>query len=92
MAVGQWNGTFTKPVLYADYADPDIIRVGSDFCMASTTFVGSPGINLCCLTRINMSGGGVRGRGCGGGGAIDADRGAAVAVEATDDGQVARLT
>jgi endoglucanase len=40
------NGTFTNPVLYADYPDPDIIRVGSDFYMVSTTFVDSPGINV----------------------------------------------
>jgi endoglucanase len=40
------NGTFTNPVLYADYPDPDIVRVNTDFYMVSTTFVGSPGINL----------------------------------------------
>ena len=40
------DGTYTNPVLYADYADPDIIRVGADFYMVSTTFVNSPGINL----------------------------------------------
>jgi endoglucanase len=38
------DGTFTNPVLYADYPDPDIIRVGSDFYMVTTTFVNSPGI------------------------------------------------
>jgi hypothetical protein len=25
------DGTFTNPPLYADYPDPDIIRVGNDF-------------------------------------------------------------
>src|SRR5512143_1533161 len=40
------DGTFTNPPLYADYPDPDIIRVGSDFYMVSTTFVNSPGINV----------------------------------------------
>jgi beta-xylosidase len=40
------NGTFTNPPLYADYPDPDIIRVGEDFYMVSTTFVDSPGINV----------------------------------------------
>ena len=38
------DGTFTNPVLYADYPDPDIIRVGEDFYMVSTTFADSPGI------------------------------------------------
>ena len=25
------NGTYTNPVLYADYSDPDAIRVGDDY-------------------------------------------------------------
>ncbi|MDQ8184331.1 family 43 glycosylhydrolase [Pelagicoccus sp. SDUM812002] len=40
------DGTFTNPVLYADYPDPDIIRAGDDFYMVSTTFVDSPGIRI----------------------------------------------
>ena len=40
------DGTYNNPVLYADYPDPDIVRVGSDFYMVSTTFVDSPGINV----------------------------------------------
>lgn len=40
------NGTFTNPPLYADYPDSDIIRVGRDFYMVSTTFVDSPGIAI----------------------------------------------
>lgn len=40
------DGTFKNPVLYADYPDPDIIRVTNDFYMVSTTFVDSPGINV----------------------------------------------
>ncbi len=40
------DGTFTNPVLYADYPDPDIIRVGEDFCMVSTTFADSPGLTV----------------------------------------------
>ncbi len=38
------DGTYTNPPLYADYPDPDIIRVGDDFYMVSTTFVNSPGL------------------------------------------------
>lgn len=38
------NGTFTNPVIFADYPDPDIIRVGSDFYMVSSTFHHAPGI------------------------------------------------
>jgi beta-xylosidase len=40
------DGTYRNPPLYADYPDPDIIRVGDDFYMVSTTFVDSPGINV----------------------------------------------
>ena len=25
------DGTYRNPVLYADYSDPDVIRVGADF-------------------------------------------------------------
>ncbi|MDR1342118.1 MAG: glycoside hydrolase 43 family protein [Prevotellaceae bacterium] len=35
--------TFTNPVIYADVPDPDIIRVGSDFYMVSTTMHLMPG-------------------------------------------------
>ncbi|CDO36541.1 glycoside hydrolase 43 family protein [Novosphingobium sp. KN65.2] len=42
----QGDGTFRNPVLYADYPDPDIIRVGEDFYFATTTFVNTPGITI----------------------------------------------
>lgn len=38
------NGTFNNPVLYADYPDPSMIRVGNDFYLASSTFVNVPGL------------------------------------------------
>ncbi len=38
------DGTYTNPPLYADYPDPDIIRVGEYFYMLSTTFADSPGL------------------------------------------------
>ena len=31
------DGTFTNPPLYADYPDPDIIRVGDDFYFSTTS-------------------------------------------------------
>jgi len=40
------DGTFTNPPLYADYPDPDIIRVGEDFYFATTTFVNFPGLTI----------------------------------------------
>ncbi|AJP72511.1 glycoside hydrolase family 43 protein [Sphingomonas hengshuiensis] len=42
----QGDGTFRNPVLYADYPDPDVIRVGSDYYFATTTFVNTPGITI----------------------------------------------
>jgi beta-xylosidase len=42
----QGDGTYLNPILYADYPDPDIIRVGSDYYFASTTFANVPGITL----------------------------------------------
>lgn len=35
--------TFTNPVIYADVPDVDVIRVGSDYYMISTTAHMSPG-------------------------------------------------
>lgn len=38
------DGTFTNPVMYADYPDPSMIRVGSYFYLATSTFVNTPGL------------------------------------------------
>jgi len=40
------DGTYSNPVLYADYPDPDMIRVGDDFYFTTTTFVNTPGITV----------------------------------------------
>eukprot|EP00456_Euglypha_rotunda_P090150 TRINITY_DN942_c0_g1_i3.p1 TRINITY_DN942_c0_g1~~TRINITY_DN942_c0_g1_i3.p1 ORF type:complete len:576 (-),score=110.99 TRINITY_DN942_c0_g1_i3:125-1852(-) len=40
------DGTFHNPPLYADYPDPDIIRVGGDFYFATTTFANVPGLTI----------------------------------------------
>jgi beta-xylosidase len=40
------DGTYTNPPLYADFPDPDIIRVGEDFYFATTTFVNVPGLTI----------------------------------------------
>ncbi len=42
----QGDGSFRNPVLFADYPDPDIIRVGSDYYFATTTFANTPGITI----------------------------------------------
>ena len=43
-----WNpdngdGTFTNPLLWGDWPDPDVIRVGDDFYMVSTSMHYVPG-------------------------------------------------
>jgi len=40
----QGDGTYRNPILYADYPDPDVIRVGNMFYMVSTTFMNAPGV------------------------------------------------
>ncbi len=38
------NGTFTNPLLYDEFSDPDIIRVEDDYYMAGTTMHTVPGL------------------------------------------------
>lgn len=40
------NGTYKNPVLYADYSDPDVIRVGEDFYMTASSFNETPGLPI----------------------------------------------
>ncbi|WP_380780588.1 glycoside hydrolase 43 family protein [Sphingomonas sp. R86520] len=38
--------TYQNPILYADYSDPDIIRVGDTYYMVASSFHFSPGIPI----------------------------------------------
>ena len=40
------NGRYQNPVLHADYADPDVIRVGDTYYMTSSSFNNIPGLPL----------------------------------------------
>jgi len=40
------DGTYTNPILQADYSDPDVIRVGDDFYMTVSSFNSSPGLPI----------------------------------------------
>ena len=40
------DGTYKNPILYADYSDPDAIRVGDDFYMTSSSFEDVPGLPI----------------------------------------------
>lgn len=40
------DGTFTNPVIAADFPDPDVIRVGDTYYMVSTTMFVFPGVTV----------------------------------------------
>ncbi len=40
------DGTYKNPVLFADYSDPDVIRVGSDFYLVASSFNAIPGLPI----------------------------------------------
>jgi beta-xylosidase len=40
------DGTYKNPVLYADYSDPDAVRVGDDYYLTSSTFTNVPGLPI----------------------------------------------
>ncbi|WP_375435956.1 family 43 glycosylhydrolase [uncultured Hymenobacter sp.] len=38
------NGTFTNPLFYDEFSDPDLIRVGEDYYLTGTTMHAMPGL------------------------------------------------
>lgn len=40
------NGNYRNPILYADYSDPDAIRVGDDYFMTASSFCNAPGLPI----------------------------------------------
>lgn len=40
------DGTYTNPILHADYSDPDALRVGEDFYMTASSFNAAPGLPI----------------------------------------------
>ena len=40
------NGRFRNPVLFADYSDPDVIRVGDTFYLTASSFNYTPGLPI----------------------------------------------
>jgi beta-xylosidase len=42
----QGDGTYRNPIIYADYSDPDVLRVGDDFYMVASSFNCTPGLPL----------------------------------------------
>lgn len=40
------NGTYTNPLFYDEFSDPDLIRVGKDFYLTGTTMHSMPGLPI----------------------------------------------
>ncbi len=40
------DGTYTNPIVHADYSDPDVIRVGDDYYMTASSFNAVPGLPI----------------------------------------------
>ncbi|KAA5827989.1 glycosyl hydrolase 43 family protein [Algibacter amylolyticus] len=40
------DGTYNNPILYSDYSDPDVARVGDDYYMTSSSFNSAPGLPI----------------------------------------------
>jgi beta-xylosidase len=48
----QGDGTYKNPVIHADYSDPDVIRVGDDYFMTSSSFNCMPGLPILHSTDL----------------------------------------
>jgi beta-xylosidase len=46
------NGQYQNPIIYADYSDPDICRVGNDFYMTSSSFNAVPALPILHSTDL----------------------------------------
>ena len=46
------NGTFTNPLFYDEFSDPDLIRVGNDFYLTGTTMHAMPGLPVLHSTDL----------------------------------------
>ncbi|WP_163407186.1 glycoside hydrolase family 43 protein [Flavobacterium ajazii] len=46
------DGTYANPILYADYSDPDVIRVGNHYYMTASSFNCTPGLPILHSTDL----------------------------------------
>src|SRR5579862_2642332 len=49
--IGPWSpdngdGTYKNPIIFADYSDPDVIRVGDDFYLTASSFTSIPALPI----------------------------------------------
>ena len=40
------NGTYSNPLFYEEFEDPDVVRVGDDYYLAGTTMHMNPGLQI----------------------------------------------
>ncbi len=40
------DGTYKNPIMFADYSDPDVVRVGEDFYLTASSFANVPGLPI----------------------------------------------
>ncbi|SNR30980.1 glycoside hydrolase family 43 protein [Lutibacter flavus] len=40
------DGTYKNPILYSDYSDSDVVRVGDDYYMTASSFNAAPGLPI----------------------------------------------
>ena len=45
-AADNGDGSYKNPILYADYSDPDAIRVGNDYYLVASSFDAVPGLPI----------------------------------------------
>ena len=46
------NGTYSNPLFYDEFSDPDLIRVGDDFYLTGTTMHAMPGLPVLHSTDL----------------------------------------
>src|SRR6185437_12454746 len=46
------DSTYRNPIIYADYSDPDVIRVGNDFYLTASSFNCTPGLPILHSTDL----------------------------------------
>lgn len=46
------DGTYRNPVLFADYSDPDVVRVGDDYYLVASSFNAVPGLPILHSTDL----------------------------------------
>ncbi|MFG6685820.1 glycoside hydrolase 43 family protein [Mariniflexile sp. HNIBRBA6329] len=40
------DGTYKNPIIYSDYSDPDVVRVGDDYYMTASSFNAAPALPI----------------------------------------------